>query len=373
MIDLTTLIESIEKLAYNILMWALLVPKTLVKVLFNPGWAPDYVSQQLKVTNMDERFGEYFSPVILILLATLLPFAYATITPLPSVALRGPEKVSIGADENFVATANFISKAGQFTYDWTADGFDNWRDASEQNKDFVVLRWDTPGWRLVTVTASNASGETYYDKAYVYVSDPSQVGSQNAPADNPAPSAPARQADLISTLEGPTGILAALAFLAIPLLFAIATEAFRGQALTRTSLMRSFFIQCYYFSPFGLAAWSLIIGAEFLLTPVQAGLALLSLLVVLVMFVWLLRNETNLIARERGIRKLHAFLIVIACLAAISGAAALVTILQADQEILRLSLGWFYAAAVSALLLSALAHRALRRRAVKKDDQGKQM
>ena len=212
-------------------------------------------------------------------------------------------------------------------------------------------------------TVTNSSGESYYDDHYIYLIDPSQTGSQNNPADlSDQPASPIKPADLLGTLEGPAGILAALAFLSIPLVFAIATDSFRGQTLTRASLMRSFFIQCYYFSPFGLVAWSLIIGVEYLLTPLQVGLVLLSLAVVLYMFMWLVRNETNLIARERGIRRIYAFLIVSVCLGAILGAAMLVTLLQASPELLRISLGWLYSGVISALTLSAVAHWLMRRR-----------
>ena len=51
-------------------------------------------------------------------------------------------------------------------------------------------------------------------------------------------------------------IVPALIFLSLPMLFAIATEAFRGYPLMRSTLMRSFYIQCYYFSPFILVMWS---------------------------------------------------------------------------------------------------------------------
>ena len=363
MIDLTSLIESIEKLAYNILIWVLLVPRTLVKIVFNPGWVPDYVSAQLKDGDVEDRFGDYISPVILILLATLLPFAYAYITPLPAVTLHGPGQANVNTDVSLDAGANFISNTGEFTYDWTADGMQDWRDTSEQNKDFVTVNWNTPGWKLVTVTAGNASQESYYDEKYIYISDPQQNGASQTgtQTNSPAPEA-TRAMDLVGALEGPAGILAALAFLSIPLLFALATDALRGQDVTRTSLMRSFFIQCYYFSPFGLAAWSLVIGVEHLLTPVQFPIMLLSLAVVLFMLVWLVRNETNLIAQERGLGRFPAFVVVLGCLALIVAAALAVVALQGNAELLRLSLGWFYVAAVAAFVLIALAHRIYRNR-----------
>lgn len=361
MIDLTTLIESIEKLAYNILIWVLLVPRTLVKILFNPGWVPEYVSSQLKDADVEDRFGEYISPVILILLATLLPFAYAYITPLPAVTLHGPAQAPVNTDVDFDASANFISNAGQFGYAWTADGVDPWSDNSEQNKDFVTINWNTPGWKLVTVTATNQSLESYYDEFYIYIIDPSQTAASQTDTQNNPPAPAAKAIDFVGALEGPTGILAALAFLSIPLLFALATDAFRGQEVTRKSLMRSFFIQCYYFSPFGLAAWSLVLGVEHLLTPLQYPITLLSIVVVLVMLFWLMRNETNLIAQERGLNRFQAILVVLACLLVIIAAGFAIYMLQGSAELLRVSLGWFYVAAVGALVLVTIMHRMYRK------------
>lgn len=47
MIDLSKIFDSIEKLAYDILIWILLVPKTLVKILVEPSWVPGYVTKEL--------------------------------------------------------------------------------------------------------------------------------------------------------------------------------------------------------------------------------------------------------------------------------------------------------------------------------------
>src|SRR5215216_7735798 len=120
MLDLTTILESIEKLAYDVLIWALLVPKTLIKIVIDPSWVRGYVTKEL--TQKDEaRFDEYFSPIILILLASLLPFVYSYLTPIPAVTIQGPEEVKVNSDIDFNATADFISERGNFKYVWTAD------------------------------------------------------------------------------------------------------------------------------------------------------------------------------------------------------------------------------------------------------------
>ncbi|MCK6585678.1 MAG: hypothetical protein L6Q49_21455 [Anaerolineales bacterium] len=70
--NIANVLEDFEKLAYKILMWVILVPKTVVKVVVDPGFVPEYVRGELKAEK-GKQFDEYISPMLLYLGVTLLP------------------------------------------------------------------------------------------------------------------------------------------------------------------------------------------------------------------------------------------------------------------------------------------------------------
>ena len=358
MLDLTTILESIEKLAYDVLIWALLVPKTLIKIVIDPSWVRGYVTKEL--TQKDEaRFDEYFSPIILIILTSLLPFVYSYLTPIPAATIQGPDEAKVNSDVDFNARADFISESGNFTYVWTADENASQTWQHDQTTDYVTFKWNTPGWKTITVMATNEQEEKltqYYD---IYVLDPSEKPSQTA-SNTANPPENNNSIDYLDVLEGPMGIVATLIVLSIPLVFAIATESFRGYALTRSSLRRSFYIQCYYFAPFNLAIWSLLLGMLYFVTPKDFVFNLITLLVAAFMLLWLIWNETIAIAQERRIHSVLSFPIVLICLAAIVvfGIAA---ILLTDAETFRLFLEKFYGGVI-ALVVIAWIVQGVRRR-----------
>jgi hypothetical protein len=357
MLNLTTIIENIERLAYDVLIWTLLVPKTLVKIVIDPGWVRGYVTKEL--TEKDEaRFDGYLSPIILIILTSVLPFLYSYLTPMPAVTIQGPEEVKVNSEIDFHATADFISERGNFKYVWTADENLPQTWEHDQTTDYVTFKWSTPGWKAITVTATNEHGEELIQWYDIYVLDPSEKPSLSA-SNASHPPENNHSKDYLDALEGPTGILATLGFLSIPLLFAIATEAFRGYPLTRLSLRRSFYIQCYYFAPFNLALWSLLLGMLYFVTPIELAFIRITSLAALFMLLWLIRNETIVIAQERRIHILLSFFIVLICLAAIVG-FGLEALLLTDPETFRLFLAQFYVWAIAIAVIAWIIQRVRR-------------
>lgn len=70
--NIANVLEDFEKLAYKILMWVILVPKTIIKVTLDPGFVPGYVRGEL-TSEKGKQFDEYISPMLLYLGGTLLP------------------------------------------------------------------------------------------------------------------------------------------------------------------------------------------------------------------------------------------------------------------------------------------------------------
>ena len=58
--------------------------------------------------------------------------------------------------------------------------------------------------------------------------------------------------DMMATLSGSYGFVAAIVFLSFPLFFGLIIELLKGVALSRDALRRATYIQCYYFSPMAL-------------------------------------------------------------------------------------------------------------------------
>jgi hypothetical protein len=78
--NLIAIIRSIEELLVEVMLWFILVPKTLAKLIRSPGWMSDYVVQEL-ARPADERFDEYVSPVTLWLVLAVVPYFW-TMAPL---------------------------------------------------------------------------------------------------------------------------------------------------------------------------------------------------------------------------------------------------------------------------------------------------
>lgn len=208
-------------------------------------------------------FDDFLSPVILILIASLLTYLYQLVTPYPDVSIDSGAKVDqdygeiqIGAPADFWVTPDFITDTGNYSYKWDTEG----GEVYYSDNDYIGVYWDDSGYHDVTVTVTNDKGEELWDWFGVYVAP---EGDSPLSLSGGEERKPTSQGDLLNTLQGTQKALPALIFLGLPMLFAFATEAFRGNPLMRSTLKRSFYIQCYYFSPVILVMWSLYLGFNF--------------------------------------------------------------------------------------------------------------
>jgi len=110
---------------------------------------------------------------------------------------------------------------------------------------------------------------------------------------------------MVNSLKGNSGLIASLAFLALPLMFSLGTEFLQSEALTRARVQRILYIQCFYFSPAILTMLSLLVFVE------TDGLLLFSLALILlvVVILWFLMAEVKLFAKELQVGKLRALAI----------------------------------------------------------------
>lgn len=72
-VDLLKLFQSIEELLYELALWLILLPKTLIKVVINPRWAYAYVVAEWEKAIAD-RFDEYMSPFFFWLVVGVIPY-----------------------------------------------------------------------------------------------------------------------------------------------------------------------------------------------------------------------------------------------------------------------------------------------------------
>ena len=111
--------------------------------------------------------------------------------------------------------------------------------------------------------------------------------------------------DVINSLQGFTGAIFGLAFLSIPLFFALLTEAIGFKKFTRDSLIRSLYVQCYYFSPLILAVFSSFITIalmeEYMVhwPDFYKGILISPIsLIIVIIVIWFIVNEIRFISRE---------------------------------------------------------------------------
>lgn len=82
--DFAKLFKSVEDAVYEVMVWLLLLPKTLIRATFRPKWAMKYIEEEWE-KKPDERFDEYLSPVMLWLLSAVIPLTLVFIISRPDI------------------------------------------------------------------------------------------------------------------------------------------------------------------------------------------------------------------------------------------------------------------------------------------------
>lgn len=355
MTNLSNILEALEKLVYDIILSILLVPKTLVRIIFEPSWVSGYVTQQLKQED-EKRFNEYVSPILFMILIALLPTTYINVVRWPEVVIRGPAEGIVNQEIRFTAEANLISLTPPYEYEWYTDDGGTKTHQSDLLIDEQAFVWETSGKKLILLNVTNSKGET--QKSYsLHV----QIRETGENVSNTLISSKELKPELseslfFSALQAPSTIMRMFYLLGLPILLTLATEINRRHALSRTSLKKAFFIHCYLVSPFYLALWTASIGIDFYalesewyFTYFVAGGALL-------MFFWLTVAETGFLGKERGINKWKALAVVLFCIFTIPTALFTLDFGSIHPEIFRLSLWGLFIILVMGIFLYNIVH-----------------
>ncbi len=398
------ILQDIEKLIYKVLMWVILIPKTIVQITLNPTWAIGYVKEELE---KDETpFDEYISPVILLLVVALIPALAFSFLPSFGAAISSPAQENPTTDRIllFEARTDFKSASTQMEYihTWSVKkiGEDGGSDAVY---DDIYKEIHVPGGEKNhiekidnnTVTDSflyafPESGEYYinvhaekfdprsedrpsvesYDavlKVTVPVKTEEQIVIASVGAKTTADIAENQSIESFTAqVQKEKTIFLALALMLPPLLFAFATKIFMGEEIGENTLKENFYIQCYYFSPLSLSIWATYYGRYFYTADVylySRGNLPLQILFLppLMAGLWFIRTEMKTIAQERKTSRAKSILIVAVCIALLGLAAKVIFSFSDFQDNLRLFSILAYPVA-SALLIMAFGVAWYRRR-----------
>lgn len=246
--NIINILEAIEKLAVELLLWIVYVPKTLYKVIADPGWVPGYVEGQL--ANDKGRFEDYMSPVLLFLVCSVFLFVFQDQM---AIGRWGPAPSGGSGGESEV-----LGTAAE------------------------------PERGVVDESKASAAGDT------VSPAEPDTSSTRGGAWEDGANKS-------LEALQQDQGIALALAFLGLPLLLSIAARIFHPEMLSREEIKRLLYIQCFYCAPLTLALFSLwLFGAVHnFRDSSEAYVAILISVLCLVIFLWFGIVEIRLIKRER--------------------------------------------------------------------------
>lgn len=130
MSNIADFLDEIERLAYKILLWVLLLPKTLLKIILEPKWVPRYVKAELS-EDSSTAFDRFMSPVVLFLIVTLIPAILLSFVPTTGMTVSYP--VPAFEDDlryiDFGTTGKFISSTARVIHQvwwevWKVDQVD---------------------------------------------------------------------------------------------------------------------------------------------------------------------------------------------------------------------------------------------------------
>src|SRR6266508_5543727 len=176
MSNLMDFLGQIEKLAYSLAVWIILIPKTIFKIILEPTWVRGYIAKEFAESAEVEktgksgdkvRFDDYVSPVILLLLCSLVPYVgYQLLPPFGLAGIVGTDTCVVNQPCSYDIDANYFDNA--YVIDWqfrdlSNANVDNQHETvyansalSDDNMTFRItgkqeIQWTTPGDKEVSI------------------------------------------------------------------------------------------------------------------------------------------------------------------------------------------------------------------------------
>lgn len=119
--DFGKLFQSIEDAVYEVMVWIMLLPKTLIRSMFRPRWTIAYVNEEWE-KKPEDRFDEFLSPVLLWLIVAVFPLTVSTI--LQNGSIKSVQDV-VGALHDGLLSQALYALIIPFTYitwmEWMSD------------------------------------------------------------------------------------------------------------------------------------------------------------------------------------------------------------------------------------------------------------
>ena len=134
MFNIANILEGLEKLVFEVLTWVLLVPKTLIKILWDPDWVSVYVEEEL--SKKEERFTDYMSPFLLLVLITIGLYGLIEITGLNYLEIKGPATALVGETTAFYTNPTFRWNGAVIGEVW-------WVDNATLNTEYRLIRYNS--------------------------------------------------------------------------------------------------------------------------------------------------------------------------------------------------------------------------------------
>jgi len=386
-----TVLQDIEKLIYKVLMWVVLIPKTIYKIVTNPTWAHDYIKKELDENEEKKTppFDEFMSPVILLLVVALIPALIFNSLPTFGGVITSPaeEKPTTDRALSFESTTEFLSASPgmKFVHVWTVekyneDGLYNVIDGESHFSDDVQNFTEKVDNRTVKdrfLTSFSDAGE-YYVNVYAGKYDPQQgvdhileshttyikvvvplkteeqvVISNDVAKSQASVSEGQTAANLTDQIQKERTLFLALGLMMPPLLFAFAIKAFprkketknmtddeKDKWISENTLRDHFYAQCYFFSPLSLAIWATYYSSYFYTSDAYfywsdnlvSGIILLPAILA---GIWFFRIEMKTIQYECKTGPIPAFFTVLFCLLLLGSAALIIFFYKDVQDNIR--------------------------------------
>lgn len=121
--EIARIIKAVEELIFEISSWLLCYPKSLAKALAAPGWAVEYVRDEMS-KDKAAAFDEYMSPALFYALSValvvlpgidVLEIAFGNLLPVTS------HRLLLGSPDKIVLTAAVLSGACPLGFAWVAN------------------------------------------------------------------------------------------------------------------------------------------------------------------------------------------------------------------------------------------------------------